>query len=477
MINPKTILFLFVVLLFCNNCFSVMPQNKHDLELTYDNDSNLIHHYKSPVNFFYAEFDTIANFWGSQFDSVADFRYAKFIKLANFRKGIFCALANFKNAEFYSDVFFTNRTFNSEANFSNVHFMSETKFLLTQFNSSVNFSLAHFDSLSDFANAIFDSCSDFRRAEFNSLANFTGVEFKNSPDFSNVNFKSGANFNKVKFYSDVSFAGAQFDSIVDYRFVRFDSLVDFGNTKFNSDVYFDSTLLPNYLSFQNAQEINNEIDLTNTRINPNYSACNINLINANIDKIRFRYSRFNLYFPKGTGPDIKSNVYEGLLIKLQKEGFTASFEKLDKEYLEFKYLENSGNGDWERIVNWINKHWWGYGYDKELIIRNTLILFCIFLIINFGFFNDMVNKVYRIEQFSYSKKEINFLLDNNTPKIIFIAILYTAFIFFGLKFNRKDIKIKENLTGWRFLFLINFFTQFIVGLICLAYLANFIITT
>jgi len=363
-------------------------------------------------------------------------------------------------------------------NYNGVHFDTVANFYKTDFDSSANFIDTQFDSTADFGEAHFDSSANFRKARFTSAVNFTDAQFNSIAFFFDVKFNSTVDFEETKFHLRANFVEANFDSTANFIEAQFDSIANFMGASFNSNSYFLFTKLPVYLDLSYVYNIREEIDLTESIINKKYGICNINLINSNIDKIKFRYSRFKLFFPDYTEPEIKSNVYEKLLVKQNKEGFISSIEKLDKEYREFWYKEGGEyNKIWGYFLNWINKTWWGYGYDKELIIVNTIFLFLFFFVINTFLFKHLVNKVYVIEKLQQWRQTIS----GSKIKIFFIQIpyslFYTALIFFGLKFDLDQLKYQNNLKGIGIFSLLYFFVVYIAGLICLGYLANFIITT
>ena len=199
-----------------------------------------------------------------------------------------------------------------------------------------------------------------------------------------------------------------------------------------------------------------------------------------IEKLKLRYSMFELRFPydDAFNSDMKTNIYERLLKTQKDNGFTSSYEKLDKEYSEFKYIKSgkySSIGGW--ILNMVNKYWWGYGYDKTLIIVNTLLIFVLFSIVNCIFFPWILNiyEVPNIKNLAVAVTAKNVIF--HRIKILPIAFFYTGLIFFGLKFTTENLKYKENLIGWRFFNLVYFFVIYISGLVCLGYLANFILST
>ena len=173
----------------------------------------------------------------------------------------------------------------------------------------------------------------------------------------------------------------------------------------------------------------------------------------------------------------------------------------DKEFQEFKYLklegENKNKVDkiWYRTQNWFDKNWWSYGYDKELILRNTFYIFLGFFFFNLFFLNPLCNKIYTN---TVVKQNLNNPYDNKLMNFIIRILLsfyYTSLIFFiiGFKVDNvvffKYIREKDNnpnsfdnpilkilksiMLG---VFLIEVTLMYLSGLVCLGYLANFVIT-
>ncbi len=350
--------------------------------------------------------------------------------------------------------------FNSVADFENI-----------TFEKVAVFDECQFDSLADFDEAIFNAGAYFIEMKFNSYSNFEMAHFNERSSFREAHFDSMAYFQEAQFNSYVDFLETQFHYIADFKEAHFDTIADFSKAEFHFITNFEGTELPSYLNFSDVNTINVEIDLTNSRIHEKYGICRINLINSNIDKIKFRYSRFKLYFPINTDPEFKSNVYEKLLEKQRKEGYVFSLEKLDKEYKEFKYKE-----DGKHFTNFIQKYWWDYGYNKGRIIKITFWFFVIFTIINSIWFKPISTKIYVIPKLKKIRENIN---ENNKVllplKVIPLAIFYTGLIFFGIKFNLGNLKYKENLSSWKIFRLIYFFAVYIAGLICLGFLANYVL--
>ena len=389
-------------------------------------------HFDHPVSFAFSKFNELAQFTCVNFDSTVDFRNSKFEQFADF----------YKLKSNYS-IIFRDAIFNSKANFFKCEF-NKVGFEKTKFNSNVQLNSSIFSS---------------------------------ETSFQFVDFAAEANFSYSKFKSEVSFIGANFYSSVSFQTTEFNSLVSFSSATFNDDICFYGTTLPHILDFSYCK-IKCEIDLTCARINKNYNVCEINLINSDIEKIKFRYKRFKLYLPDTLDIDVKRNIYEQVLKKQNEEGYLQSYEILDKEYKRFVYIESHKYSLFiGYLLDYINLIWWDYGYSKILILRNTLILFLLFSFINSFVLKRMIINVYRIPKFEFYISELNHKLSlYSISQKLFLSMYYTGIIFFGVKIDLKALRFIENSKGWKVLNLIYFFTIYCAGFICLGYLANYILS-
>lgn len=261
------------------------------------------------------------------------------------------------------------------------------------------------------------------------------------------------------------------------------SQLSFHYTKFNKELILFNSTLPKYIEFYYCR-FANEVDFTLARTS-DYEIHYLNLMGTDVQKLKFRYKRFKLWFPESfqyqnVKFEDKSNVYESLLNNFEKRGYTESYKILDIEYQEFLYLSKIENGSvfvkfWYFIVKLVQRKWWNYGYDKELIVQNTLFFLILFSFINWMFFRHLNENVYKIP-YLYSYYESLEEGENFFEKTIYqlrsgyYSLHYTILIFFGLKLERKEIKY-NNILGTLYLFLIYF-----LGLICTAYLLNLILS-
>ena len=201
--------------------------------------------------------------------------------------------------EYPGRVDFSRQKFDSTTNFKRAQFDSSAVFSEAQFHSSAVFYRAQFHSSVYFSMAQFNSSAHFATAEFHSLADFYYANFHSSVDFSFAHFDSLAIFSEAQFHSSAYFFGAHFDS----------SAI-FINASVKKGIDFRYCELPYYLNLSGIKIIEGNVDFTNSTINEKYGKCLINIVGADIEKIKLGYSMFELYFPDSLNSDMRTNVYE-----------------------------------------------------------------------------------------------------------------------------------------------------------------------
>jgi len=117
----------------------------------------------------------------------------------------------------------------------------------------------------------------------------------------------------------------------------------------------------------------------------------------------------------------------------------------------------------------IAKYWWDYGYDKGLVVSNSIVHMVIFFWINLFFYNELLD-TYNLAVFEEARKDINSISVSRHFNVTFFYCLYfTGTIFWGIKLDVDKISLKNM---WLVSLII---LEYIAGIICLAYLANYII--
>lgn len=322
-----------------------------------------------------------------------------------------------------------------------------------------------------FAEDSFGRTVNFRYSMFRDTAVFTDAAFLQSVDFSYDTFRQAVYFDNVSFAANTHF-----------DFVRFPHYAKFTNLQSTNNVVmqFDDAVLPDTLDFSQNPALICKIDLTSANfldpdrydtLTGNYKRPHyLFLFNTDISKFKLDYFHFRLLVPDSTitpslqsvhqrvTKDQKEAMYEGLLNNFKQNGQEESYKRLDIEYQKFKWSTS-----WARGISWIPAIWWNFGYDKEYIfiwICGSLLLFSL---INACFLRTLNMQVYE----AVKPEKIADL--STFRRRLWYSAQYTTNIFFRLTLERDCMRFEVlGLTVY-------FFFIYILGVLCLGYLTNFIL--
>jgi hypothetical protein len=407
----------------------------------------------------------IDNFTLHQFVVIGDQKKTTFQKPVDFGGSTFSHAANWDSAIFLDTAFFDRVTFLDTASFVEVIFSKHTSFLSATFSGQAMFEFA-----------VFTGEVNFNSAKFLKPASFNQAVFSKQAEFVKSNFAHGAHFDYVKFSDRVNFIDAVFDGHSCLSLMN----LTLGDT---SHFRFDDTVLPDTIYFSNNTQIKNGIDFLHADFaaNSRYDSVQnrpkpilIYLYNSDIAKLRLDYTHFKLLLPDSTidkegpsksiSPDDKSSVYEALLNNFKTNGQTESYELLDVEYQQFKW-EHS----WTRRIPCIPKYWWNFGYDKDYIFGWTFLLLLVFTCFSFIYIHSLNTKVYTIERIQTNPVWENKLSLKDFGNRLWYSFIYTSTVFFMLSLKIENLHFKEK-RGTFYLV-----TVYLIGVICIAYVANFIL--
>lgn len=375
-------------------------------------------------------------------------------------------------------VGFSNATFDSLADFKLIKFKNNVQFYNSLFLGRSSFAYDVFDGKTSFNGCIFnDPNIDYSSKTFdldiNGGTSFLETQFKKYTDFDGVYFKNEAFFVKTIFFDVVSFDQTDFRKVVHFNDVAFSNVAYFNMVNFTEGVDFGGAVLPDTLYFRYVSEIGKEMDLTSCVLNPEKKVCYLNLVGSNIDKIRINYDQFKLYFLQRDTENEITYVYQKLLKKFQDDGFTDSYQKLDVEFQKYRYNKA---GQWFR--SWLQEWWWNFGYNKEKIFQNSLILLLFFFILNvligikYGY-NFLIKEVYEVENIEQEVERLQAKYASRRIKLFFswlpMVFIYTCMLFFILNLNIKHLRYRHKYA------LTYLLSVFMVGLICAAYIINFVL--
>jgi hypothetical protein len=193
------------------------------------------------------------------------------------------------------------------------------------------------------------------------------------------------------------------------------------------------------------------------------------LKNLDFNRLKIPLDRFKIVIDSAQSYENQVILYQLVIKGYANAGLSESVEELDKKFQALKLLHNH-----HPILNWISKNWWDYGYNKGQVFFIACWAFLAFFIINIVLFKSLTHVYYppKIEEYIARVKEKT-SSSNRLINIILISpgiFLYTAYIFWGLKLDLKELNIKNWLAMAMIL------TEYVFGIICLAYLANYVIT-
>lgn len=221
---------------------------------------------------------------------------------------------------------------------------------------------------------------------------------------------------------------------------------------------FSNATLPESIAFLDFKGAIDTIDLTTFAfIEKENKKSILSLEGVDITKLKLNYDFFKLKFTKYQSSDQKSSIYESLLENLSTNGYQHSYEKLDVEYKRFKSKQGTFGFLW-----WVPEIWWNYGYDRGRVFKIAFWLILLLTFLNYWIINFMVSKVYPVgnipayfRPWSWSR--------------LWFTFVYTCILFFSLSLKIDKIRFQEK-AGTLYLMFI-----YVLGLVCLAYMANYII--
>ena len=278
-------------------------------------------------------------------------------------------------------------------------------------------------------------------------------------DVTFINCKLGnLDFGRTHFTGLLRLSYNNIEGRVNFQYTNLGSKLDLkaiipsANTKF----WFTGVLLPDTLDLSENRILPDSVNLTGVS-DIQLRRSKLLLNGTNVSNIMLNYDYFRIIFPSKTVADEKERVYRGVLQNLQTHSYQKSYEDLDVEYRRFKTKQGSFGFLW-RIPEW----WWNYGYDRERVFIITFWSLVIFIFINFLGLNFLVDKVYPVGNIPVYFRQWN-------GKRLWFAIVYTLVIFFSLYLRIDKINFQQKRGSSYVLFM------YVYGLICLAYMANYII--
>ncbi len=433
--------------------------------------------FHSTVKFGGAKFLRCVTLSNSKFFDTVDFTNVEFKNCLAFFDVKFKKVANFAYSKFSIQTIFENDTFANLTNFDEAESTGTLEFQQIKFLEQVNFSSAKFSGYTFFINSIFSKDADFRDSQFSEL-DFGFVQFLGNADFERSSFSSHVSFENILFSKGLNLSRAKISNTIDFSNSKFkhNSILNLNHLylKDNSYLSFKDAILPDTILFSENNNFQSNIDFSEANFN-NAKPINLYLYNSNIAKLHLDYFHFRLLLPdssksykcigeKMLSYDEKAAIYEALLNNFKTNGQTDSYKLLDIEYQHFKWLNS-----WTFWLPCFSKYWWNFGYDKEYVFGWTFGFLLAFTFFTYFFLYSLNTKVYPIKKIPVNESWCKSLSFDDFGDRLWYSLMYTSTVFFLLTLKIENIHFKEK-KGTFYLF-----TVYTVGLICLAYMANFVL--
>lgn len=181
----------------------------------------------------------------------------------------------------------------------------------------------------------------------------------------------------------------------------------------------------------------------------------------------------NLNFPI-YNIDIRPAQYlnYGTQIKILKE-LAEHFKDVPDyhEKYDVQYNQMVDSVEHNHITSFLKRNWNNYGYEPHLVFRNSALLMMFFFFFNLFLYPKILYKGYPIDEFILANAVVRKRKGFKVRMLnVAYCFIYTGFIFWGLKLSPEKIRVS------RLGYSIYLIFQYLVGLVCLAYIANIIIT-
>ncbi len=387
------------------------------------------------------------------------------------------------------DGFTRSVKINNGADLSHSIFLDNIDFFNTIFLEKAYFSSATFSEEAHFTAATFSKKAEFSDAAFSKEAYFAGVTFSAWPDFSHANFSKEAYFSNATFSRGAMFYGTTFSKEVAFSDITFSEKsyfssttfserVDFSGLQLSEDGYliFSGCHLPETIDFSHISSIKNEINLIDiafdsSRFGPNGNShlYNILLYGSDVSKFHLNYTYFRLlplgYDGKELPRDEAISLYEQLLKNFKDRGQWESYQKLDIEYQQYKWRTGP------KIIRWfgyVSDGWWRFGYARQRVFMWAFGLLILFSFLTLPMLPFLQREVYPLEAISKIQRPYY-----HWRRRLWYSFVYTGTLFFKLTLKTEKICFgakARHIWGTLYVLLV-----YVVGIVCLAYMANFVL--
>lgn len=215
------------------------------------------------------------------------------------------------------------------------------------------------------------------------------------------------------------------------------------------------------------------LDITQLTTGNSNSRTILRINKVPLEKIRIDYKK-TLAIPFSLGDNFNTN-YRNSIEFILRSIMDNQKEALNDKGYELAAADLSKYHDSKKPLGWVVvslKSWWNnYGLDKERVVRASFVIYLFCALLNM-LWRKALKETYPIktieEAFILTKSEHNQL--RKVLRWLFLNLTYTAYIFFGIKLDIEKLQLGRFRAAMWVVF------QYVLGIICLAYIANLILS-
>jgi hypothetical protein len=195
---------------------------------------------------------------------------------------------------------------------------------------------------------------------------------------------------------------------------------------------------------------------------------------ADISKLTFDYQLFKYDTTYSKIKPSEAIVIFNQIKDMQKRLFyDQGYELVDKELREYQFLTSPPflGIKTGAIKNFFAKNWWDYGYDKGNVFVITFWSILVSLALNLLCY-DRLLRTYQLSAFVDAQKNLTEYTQHQWTrpvKYFFYCLMFTITVFLKIKLEVDKLSLKNSLL------VILIGLEYLTGIFCLAYIANYVL--
>jgi hypothetical protein len=175
--------------------------------------------------------------------------------------------------------------------------------------------------------------------------------------------------------------------------------------------------------------------------------------------------------------DVVRSLYHTVLKKFEENGQSDNYLRLYRHKKNFEAASAASGSFLKKLGGQLNYFftytlqdwWWGFGFQKEKIFRNTFLIFLLWIMLGSVCFKGILKEYPAVFEDKTLADQFNDRRTNLLSRIG-ISIIGIAILFFGIEFKANQLKFNNRVLS------VLIVSIYLSGLVCLGFLANLILT-